>query len=82
MKLSDKQKSTLFKFFIFGIIQYDCLIYYVTFSGLAGTFNWTVHELTTNTYGTIVQILNLIIFVNGIIIFLYIIFFVIWVFKR
>jgi hypothetical protein len=82
MKLNDKQKDTLLKLFIFALIQAFCLFYYVIVSRFAGTFNWTVQELTTNSYGTIVQILNLIMFLNGIIIFLYIVFFLIWTFKR
>lgn len=81
MKLNNKQKNSLFKLFIFGIIQVFCIFYYVIVSGYAGTFKWTVQELTTNTYGTIVQILNLIIFVNGIIIFIYIVIFIIWTLK-
>lgn len=81
MKLSNKQKNSLFKVFIFGIIQVFCLFYYGIVSGFAGTFNWTIEELTTNTYGTIVQILNLFMFVNGIIIFMYIISFIIWTVK-
>lgn len=82
MKLNSKQKNSLFKLVIFSIIQVFCLFYYVIISEFAGTFEWTEYELTTNTYGVIVQILNLIMLVNGIIIFLYIVVFLIWVFKR
>jgi len=82
MKLNSKQKNSLFKLVIFSIIQVFCLIYYVIISRFAGTFEWTVYELTTNTYGVVVQILNLIMLVNGIIIFLYIVVFLIWVIKR
>ncbi len=81
MKLNDKQKDSLFKLFIFSIIQVFCLFYYVIVSGFAGTFEWTVQELSTNTYGTIMAILNLIMLVNGMIIFMYVVIFVILVLK-
>ncbi len=82
MKLNSKQKNSLFKLVIFSLIQVFCLFYYVIISRSAGTFEWTEYELTTNTFGVIVQILNLIMLVNGIIIFLYIVVFLIWVLKR
>ena len=75
MKLSKKQKDTLFKLFIFCMIEVICLIVYVTISGLAGHLDWTVEQLTTTPEGMVIQILNLIILVDGIMIFLYIVIF-------
>ena len=82
MKLNDKQKNSLFKVLIFGMIQVFCIFYYVITSGFAGTFNWTVEALTSSAYGIIVQILNLAMFINGVIIFMYILSFIIWTIKR
>ena len=75
MKLSKKQKDTLFTLFIFCMIEVICLIVYVTISGLAGHLDWTVEQLTTTPEGMVIQILNLIILVDGIMIFLYIVIF-------
>jgi len=72
MKLSKKQKDTLFTLFLFCMIEFICVIVYVTISGLAGHLNWTVEQLTTTPEGMVIQILNLIILVDGIMIFLYI----------
>ncbi len=72
MKLSKKQKDTLFTLFIFCMIEVICLIVYITISGLAGHLDWTVEQLTTTPEGMVIQILNLIILVDGIMIFLYI----------
>ena len=77
MELSDKQKDTLFKVFIFGIIGFICFIIFITISGLSGNFTWTVEQLTSTPLGMFLQILNLIIVVDGIIMFLYILAFVV-----
>jgi len=77
MELSDKQKDTLFKVFIFGIIEFICFIIFITISGLSGNFTWTVEQLTSTPLGMFLQILNLIIVVDGIIMFLYILAFVV-----
>jgi hypothetical protein len=73
MKLSVKQKNALFKVFLFGVIDFVCFTFYITISGLTGTFNWTVELLTTTPEGVIIQILNLIILVDGFLIFWYIV---------
>ena len=81
MELSKKQKDTLFKLFLFGMIEVICSTFYVTISALAGHFYWTVEQLTTTPMGMIIQILNLIILVDGIIIFLYLLIVVIMLIK-
>jgi len=77
MELSDKQKDLLFKVFLFGIIEAICFFVYITISGLSGNFNWTVEQLTSTPVGMILQIVNLIIVVDGIVMFLYLLAFVI-----
>lgn len=77
MKLSKKQKDTLFRLFIFCMIEAICLIVYITISRLAGHLYWTVEQLTTTPEGMVIQVLNLIILVDGIMIFLYIVIFLI-----
>ncbi|MFW9952620.1 MAG: hypothetical protein ACFFKA_21065 [Candidatus Thorarchaeota archaeon] len=77
MKLSKKQKDTLFKLFIFGIIEFICINIYVIISVLAGNLFWSVEQLTTTPEGLVIQILNLIILIDGIVIFVYLVIFVI-----
>ena len=77
MELSEKQKDTLFKVFLFGIIEFICFVVFITISGLAGHFSWTIEQLTTTPMGMVIQIVNLIIVVDGIIIFLYFLAFII-----
>ena len=79
MELSDKQKDTLFKVFIFGIIEFICFIIFITISGLSGNFTWTVEQLTSTPLGMFLQILNLIIVIDGIVMFLYILAFVVMI---
>lgn len=75
MKISKKQKDALFKLFIFGIIEFICVNLYLTISGLAGHLLWSVEQLTTTPEGLVVQILNLVILVDGIILFVYLLIF-------
>jgi len=77
MKLSEKHKDTLFTVFILSIFEFICIIAFITISGLAGHLYWTVEQLTTTPEGMVIQILNLIIFVNGLVIFLYFVIFII-----
>ncbi len=77
MALSEKQKDTLFKVFLFGIIEFICFVVFITISGLTGHFSWTIEQLTTTPMGMVIQIVNLIIVVDGIVMFLYFLAFII-----
>jgi len=77
MELSEKQKDTLFKVFLFGIIEFICFVVFITISGLVGHFSWTIEQLTTTPMGMVIQIVNLIIVVDGIVMFLYFLAFII-----
>ena len=81
MKLNENEKDTLFKIFIFSIIQIICINIYIIISALSGDFNWTVERMTSSLGGMGIQIINLITLFNGIIIFLYIIIFLILLLK-
>lgn len=71
MQLSDNQKNLLFKAFLFCMIEVICFSIFVTVSGIYGNFEWTVEELTSSPVGMFIQILNLVIVIDGILIFLY-----------
>ncbi|MFX0074944.1 MAG: hypothetical protein ACFE96_05845 [Candidatus Hermodarchaeota archaeon] len=77
MELSDKQKNLLFKVFIFAIVEFLCFITFVTIAGLTGNFEWTIEQLTGTPIGLFLQILNLVIVIDGILIFLYFLAFII-----
>ena len=71
MKLDEKQKDSLFKIFIFAVIQILLFNLYLIISAISGDFNWTVERLTSSLVGFFIQILDLLLFINGVIIFLY-----------
>jgi len=77
MKLNEKEKNALFKIFIFSVIHIFCLNIHYTISALSGDFNWTVERLTSSFGGMVIQILDIILLINGVIIFLYIVIFLI-----
>ncbi len=81
MKLNRKQKDTIYKIFIFSTTQILCYIIFLTISAKLGVFIWTPEMLTSSLTGTIVQILNLVFIINGIILFVYVVIFLILLFK-
>ena len=72
MELNKKELDTLFKIFIFSIIQMICMNIHFIISALSGDFNWTIERLMSSFAGSVIQIIDLVSLVNGIIIFLYI----------
>ena len=75
MKLNENQKSTLFKVFLIGAFQLLCINLYLIISAISGDFNWTVERLTASLAGTFIQILDLVMLINGVILFLYFVIF-------
>ena len=82
MKLNKKQKDTLIKMLIFGEIQLMIIILYLFISAISGNFNWTVERLTSSLAGTFIQILDLVLLINGVIIFIYFVVFLILLLKH
>ena len=72
MKLNENEKDTLFKIFIFSVIQIFFMNIHFIISALSGDFNWTVERMTSSFEGLVIQIIGLFIMVNGIIIFVYV----------
>ena len=81
MKLNEREKDSLFKIFIFSVIHIFCLSIHFIISVLSGDFNWTVERMTSSFEGLVIQIIGLILMVNGIIIFLYVLIFLILLVK-
>ena len=77
MKLNKNQKDALFKIFTLSVIHYLLFTLYLVISWVSGDFNWTIERLTSSMTGVIIQILNLALLINGILIFLYIVIFLI-----
>ena len=82
MELGKKQKNTLFRIFIFIMIQFLLLTIYLVISGISGDFNWTVERLTSSLTGVFIQVLNLAILINGILIFIYILMLILLLLKN
>ena len=81
MMLNEKQKDALFKIVIFAVIQILCYNLFLIISAVSGHFTWTLKQLTTSLAGTVIQILNIIFIVNGVIIFLYVLVFLLLLLK-
>ena len=77
MKLNENEKGTLIKIFIFSVIQIFCMSIHFIISALSGDFNWTVERMTSSFEGMVIQIIDLIIWINGIIIFVYVLIFLV-----
>ena len=81
MKLDEKQKDAFYKILIFGEIQLLSFVLYLIISAISGDFNWTVERLTSSLAGTFVQILKLVLLINGGVIFLYVVILLILLLK-
>ncbi|MFW9951990.1 MAG: hypothetical protein ACFFKA_17870 [Candidatus Thorarchaeota archaeon] len=79
--MEERIKDALFKIFILAIIEFTCIILYFTISGISGNFDWTIERLTGSFEGILIQIINLIVLINGMIIFVYIIITIILLIK-
>ena len=81
MMLNDKQKDALFKIVIFAVIQFLCYNLFLIISAISGHFTWTLEQLTASFAGTVIQILNIVFIVNGVILFLYVVVFLLLLLK-
>jgi len=81
MKLNEKQKDTILKIIISGEIQLFSYLFYLVISAKSGVFIWTFEMLRSSLAGTFMQIINLVFLINGIILFLYIVVFLILLLK-
>ena len=81
MKLDKKIKDTIFKIFISGEIELLCFILNSIISAKLGNFIWTFEMLRSTLAGTFIQFLNLVLLINGVILFLYIVVFLILLIK-
>ena len=81
MKFNKKQKDTLFKILLTSEIELLCYLLYLVISINLGDFIWTVEMLRSSLIGYFIQFLKLIFLINGVILFLYIVVFLIFLLK-
>ena len=81
MKFNEKEKGVLYNILIFGEIQLLSFVLYLIISAISGDFNWTVERLTSSLTGTFIQILKLVLLINGGVIFFYVVIFLILLVK-
>ena len=81
MKFNEKVKGVLYNILIFGEIQLLSFVLYLIISAISGDFNWTVERLTSSLVGTFIQILKLVLLINGGVIFFYVVIFLILLVK-
>jgi len=82
MKLNEQQKDASFKIFIFAVLQLIFFNLQLIISVISGNFNWTIERLTSSLAGIFFQILGLVLLLNGIALFVYIVIFLILLAKN
>ncbi len=82
MQLNEKEKDALFKIFIFSVIQIFCLNIHYIISALSGDSDWTVERLTSSFGGLVIQILQIITLINGVLIFIYVVIFLLLLINK
>ena len=78
MKFNKKQKDTLFKILLTSEIELLCYLLYLIISINLGDFIWTPEMLRSSLTGFFIQFLKLVFLLNGVILFLYIVVFLIF----
>ena len=81
MKFNKKQKDTLFKILLTSEIELLCYLLYLVISINLGDFIWTPEMLRSSLTGFFIQFLKLVFLINGLILFLYIVVFLIFLLK-
>ena len=75
------KKQSLFKVFIYGMIEVICFNLYIIISGLEGNINWTVERLTSTVAGTAIQTINLVVIIVAFVLVIQLIIYVLLIFT-
>ena len=75
------KKQSLFKVFIYGMIEVICFNLYIIISGLEGNFNWTVERLTSSVAGMAIQTINLVVTIVAFVLVIQFIIYVLLIFT-
>jgi hypothetical protein len=75
------KKQSLFKIFIYGMIEIICLNLYFIISGLEGSFAWTIERLNSTAAGMLIQTINLIAIIIGFVLLIQFIMYLLLVFT-
>ncbi len=75
------KKQSLFKIFIYGMIEIICLNLYFIISGLEGSFTWTIERLNSTAAGMLIQTINLIAIIIGFVLLIQFIMYLLLVFT-
>lgn len=75
------KKQSLFKIFIYGMIEVILFNLYMIISGSEGSFNWTVERLTSTSAGMVIQTIFLIATIIGFIFVIQLVIYLLLVFT-
>ena len=75
------KKRVRFRLFILAVIEITCANIYLVISGYTGSFDWTIERLTTTVEGFVIQVIQLISFIAGVIITVYVIMYLLLIAK-
>ena len=75
------KKQSLFKIFIYGMIEVICFNLYFIISGLEGSFNWTIERLTSTAAGMVIQTIFLVASIIGFVLVIQIIIYLLLIFT-
>ena len=80
--MEDRLRSALFKLFLLIIVELMCFNFFLIISAITGSFEWPLERLTSSVAGTLIQIINLVALISGMIIFVYVIIVIIYLLKK
>ena len=71
--MEDRLRSALFKLFLLIIVELMCFNFFIIISAITGSFEWPIERLTSSFAGTMIQVINLVASISGMIIAVYVI---------
>lgn len=81
-KLDDKLRNALFRIFLLTIVELLCFNFFIIISAITGSFEWPLERLTSSFAGTMIQIINLVALISGMIIAVYVIMVIILLLRK
>ncbi|MFX0009052.1 MAG: hypothetical protein ACFE9R_01950 [Candidatus Hermodarchaeota archaeon] len=80
--MDDRLRNALFKLFLLAIVELMCFNFFIIISAITGSFEWPLERLTSSFAGSLIQIINLVALISGMIIFVYVIIVIIYLLKN
>ena len=79
--MEERLRNAIFIIFLLLIVELLCFSFYIIISAITGSFKWPLERLMSSFAGILIQIVNLVAVISGMIIAVYVIIAIILLLK-